>query len=140
MIIRLGSVLIALAVVVTVGCSKPEADSAAILGTWDIVTVEDSGQVVPEDKGAMMEFFAETMTFRQSGKSTPQVSTYRLDEAKKHIDTTHVVGNHENVGIYELKGDDLRLCMNDDEGSKVRPTEFKSGKKILLVTLRRAKK
>jgi len=161
MFVRFGSALVAL--VFAVGCSKPEAgsgtansnasapaatkatnaaDRVAILGMWDVVGVEDSGKVVPDDaiKGSTMEFTADKMTLTQAGGPSPRVMTYKLDEAKKHIDTSLVSKPHDNIGIYELNGDDLRLCLNDDEASKVRPTEFKSGKKILLMTLRRAKK
>jgi len=164
MMVRFGSALLILALFVAVGCSKPEAgsgtassnasapaaakatkaaDRVAILGMWDVVGVEDSGKVVQTDalKGSTMEFTADKMTLLQSAGAKPRVMTYKLDEAKKHIDTSLVSKAHDNVGIYELKGDDLRLCMNDDESSKVYPTEFKSGdKKLLLMTLRRAKK
>lgn len=157
--IRCGILLVAL--VVFAGCNNSESDkgsagpsnaasktsdAAAIVGTWNIVGVVDDGRVIEADRqqGSTLEIAADgKMVMKQSAASTPRQMTYKLDEANKRIDTTHVEPKRQNVGIYELKGDDLRLCLNDDESSRVYPTEFKSEKdkgKSILMTLRRAMK
>lgn len=147
----LGLMLVAIAALV--GCNKGEAgkdggakvaDSTAIQGKWNIVEVQDSGRKPePEQiKDSSIEFSADKMTLIQNKERPPVVSAYKLDEAKKHIDLKDDTKPTWSPGIYELKGDELRLCLNEGKDSSDRPTEFKSeqtGPNDVLLTLRRAK-
>src|SRR5207247_10509674 len=46
-----------------------------------------------------------------------------------------------NPAIYELDGDELKLCMSNEPGTNKRPAELasKEGSKLLLMTFKRAK-
>jgi uncharacterized protein (TIGR03067 family) len=66
----------------------------------------------------------------------------KLDPTKspKHVDLEHyATGVPAWPGIYELNGDDLKVCLNLE--GKARPTEFKTkaGDKCLLLVLKRKK-
>ena len=74
----------------------------------------------------------------------PDEGKCKIDPTKtpKTIDVTGVKGPNQGktfLAIYELKGDDLRVCY--DLSGKQRPTEFKSaeGTQLFLVTYKRQK-
>ena len=73
------------------------------------------------------------------GKTLNEV-TYKLDVSKtpKWIDLT--VGGEKQAGIFELKGDDLKICSNEKSGGK-RPTRFESkpDSEHFLLVFKRAK-
>lgn len=125
--------------------SPQVADSVALLGSWDVVAVEEDGTVKSPEKvkGSLFTFTADTMSVLQAGRPKPDEMKYRLDEAKKFIDAEDVGHSRKSVGIYELKGDDLRICINDKPNSTERPTGFKTEPKSpngIVFTLKRAPK
>ena len=70
-----------------------------------------------------------------------------LDPAKtpKHINFAHQDGPLKDKtwqGIYELKGDALKLCYAEADSDKERPSEFQTLKKsrLLLIEMKREKK
>ena len=63
----------------------------------------------------------------------------------KHIDYIHQEGMLKDKkweGIYELKGDTLKICYAEADSEKERPSEFKTLKnsKLLYLELKREKK
>lgn len=131
---------------------KATNDNELILGEWQAVRVENGGQVVKDkdilglklafDKERVMVKFPgqdkrrvrvefddlgekQTRLFEfVTGKEIPLVS-YRLDPGKspKWIDFTK--DGKTVKGIYELKGDFLRI-VTDESGTRGRPTDFVS--------------
>jgi uncharacterized protein (TIGR03067 family) len=120
------------------------ADHGAMQGKWNIIEVHLRSGQVPNDKveGSTMEFAGDKMTLTRAGGAPPRVIIFTLDEGKKHFDTTHEERKMSNVGIYELKADELRLCINDDAMSTEHPTAMKveeKGPNGTMFVLRRAK-
>jgi len=115
-------------------------------GVWTFESVEAGGKKAPADelKGATIIFEGHKFTVKK-GDEVIQVGTHKLDPSKspKSIDVTMTEGLNKGavmLGIYEIDGDTLRVCF-DEEGKK-RPTEFKSpaGSQTFVNVHKRAKK
>ncbi len=128
--------------------AKPESDQERLQGDWEVVKTEVFGKDAPEG-----EVTKGVWTFRgeklltKSLQGTVIQSEVKLDEKAKPktLDVTPIDGPEGEKGktfkgIYELTGDDLRLCMAGP--GLDRPTELKTkeGVHILLFTLKRVKK
>jgi uncharacterized protein (TIGR03067 family) len=120
-------------------------DAENIIGKWSVVRGERNGDALPEDqvKELKLTFGKEMLTL--SSPEGEKEATVKLDPTKKPktIDVIPKDGPRKGQllrGIYELKGDELRLCMSDSEQSE-RPTEFKSpnGSSFVLLSLKRDK-
>jgi uncharacterized protein (TIGR03067 family) len=88
-------------------------------------------------------FTGKKVTFVRGDKGRHN-ATYKLHRGKKHrgIDITFVTGPDEGKtfkGIYQLKGDRLKLCWA--ESGQKRPKDFRAGAKsgCTLVVLKRIK-
>lgn len=120
----------------------------SLQGTWDVVSLTVNGKDVPADelKGLQVVLTKTTMALTSPDKDKRREFTLRVDAAKKpaHFDTVALDGpfkGQTNPGIYQLDGDDLKLCVPNDKTDQ-RPKEFSSpeGKKLVLLLLKRAKK
>jgi len=133
--------------------AKPDPSDEKLQGTWKVVAAEVQGMPVPAQKlGNVRVTFAKgAYTFQADGET--QKHEYKLDSSKspKQIDliqrrevlnkdSTKEVLTELRPGIFELNGDDLKLCY-EDEDPKKRPAEFKSKKdtRIFYLQLRRMK-
>jgi uncharacterized protein (TIGR03067 family) len=105
-------------------------------GKWNIASLVEDGKV-EEDRGTYV-FKGDQVTF-QIGGGKERTGPFKLDTKKspKWID---MGPKGEILGIYELKGDMLRLCILAGPGKK-RPAEFKSTREggETLIELKRAK-
>ncbi len=111
-------------------------DEARVLeGKWNIASLVEDGKV-EEDRGTYA-FKGGQVTF-QIGGGKERIGPFKLDTKKspKWIDMGL---KGEVLGIYELKGDMLRLCLAGP--GKKRPAEFKSTREggEALIELKRAK-
>jgi len=111
----------------------------ALEGTWVAVAATRDGEQAPEDRLQTIKlvFKANQVTHRQTGK-------YELDPAEKpkSIDIKPLEDTDaEKIikGIYEIKGDELTVCVSMP--GKERPTEFasKPGSGTALLVLKKAK-
>ena len=134
----------ALAVLAVVGAGATQTDDGeTIQGTWEVVSVSDNGEKAPAEKvkGARMVITKNEITILVGGRKQ-STSTYRLAPAErpKQIDLRE--GERHLKGIYDLRGDTLRLCFNENEAGP-RPTAFESKKGTendQLFELKRTKK
>jgi RNA polymerase sigma factor (sigma-70 family) len=116
-------------------------DEEKILGTWDILSIEEGGQKMPAEalKGATLVMDADGKWVAKKADDE-QSGTYELDPARKpkEIRITNTRGQ-SLPGIYKLDGDRLTICV-DKAGA--RPTEFvsKEGTRVYLSVLKRQKK
>jgi uncharacterized protein (TIGR03067 family) len=118
----------------------PATDDAKLLqGDWKAVSVEDSGEKVPEDQVGKLK-----LTFKDDQLSAHFASTYKLDTTKspRTIDVTPSAGPEKDKtleGIYEFKGDDLKICVA--KPGNPRPKEFATmaGSGTILLVLKKAK-
>jgi len=99
-------------------------------GTWTFESVEAGGKEEPaaEFKGMTVTFEGDKFTVKK-GDEVIQAGTQKLDPSRspKTVDVTVAEGLSKGavmLGIYEIKGDTLKVCF-DPEGKK-RPAEFKS--------------
>jgi uncharacterized protein (TIGR03067 family) len=97
-----------------------------VQGTWKFLSHEMNGQPTPREEVEKLKisFSGDKFSVTEDGKVL-QAGTNKLDPTKKpaHIDATVTDGQGKGVtmlGVYELKGDTLRVCF--DPTGKQRPT------------------
>jgi uncharacterized protein (TIGR03067 family) len=122
------------------------SDLADFQGNWQLVGGETKGAPLPEIlikatdlqwkiRGGTIETRARSMhtTFdEKTGKVESQKaeeferSTFKVDASKKpkQIDLASQKTGKAILGIYELQGDELKICIAPD--GKTRPSEFKT--------------
>jgi uncharacterized protein (TIGR03067 family) len=137
--------LLTAALVLLIPAAAPAADDKAdIQGKW-------TAKVGPnEDVPIVVEFKDKAILVTVMADDNQEIKfegEYKLDDAKnpKQIDLVNFTSpegerTEDNLGIYELKGDELRICTGGP--GQARPTEFlpheEGGRGT--VTLRREKK
>jgi uncharacterized protein (TIGR03067 family) len=118
----------------------------ALQGTWKVVSAEQDGDPLDRIVGG-------TLTIKDNNFTIVTVDRVELKgdlilkpaKTPKHIDFAHqdgVLKGKTWQGIYELKGDTLKLCYAEADSDKERPTEFKTLKKsrLMLIEMKREKK
>lgn len=119
-------------------------------GKWKLTKLEIDGAPGPKDAlAATVVVTGDKMSILlkgPGGKEEKRSMTIRLDPSKSpgHIDMKPEgppAKDDTSFGIYELKGDTLRICGSDPPRSKDRPTGFevKKGDHRVLFTLERVK-
>jgi uncharacterized protein (TIGR03067 family) len=111
--------------VVVTACSRTgsdersKADHAALQGEWEVVSAESNGEPPPPGllDGAKFAFSGDGLTLL--GKE----GTFELDATQSPRRIDFVRGKGRQLGIYELDGDSLKLCVGPADD---RPTEFKT--------------
>jgi uncharacterized protein (TIGR03067 family) len=128
---------------------ETNADADKLQGTWQAVKVEIGGVPLPDEivnnlkyeiKGNNMVTMGVPEIIKQYGAATFKLKS---STTPKSIDFTISAGDNkgnELEGIYELKGDELRICVQIT--GKERPGEFvtKEGDSRGLLLLKREKK
>ena len=114
------------------------SDKELIQGTWKIVALEADGKQAPEDSFKQKRFLIEGDRFSSSGNSKG-IRPYRLDPvaSPKTMDIPGSVEGQFAKAIYEVEGDNLKLCFS--QSTKLdRPKNFEtSGTRYLCFTLKR---
>ena len=113
-------------------------------GSWELVsTVRDGKEMPPQDKKFVLTIKGESVTVKVGEDS--HEATIKADPSKtpKALDLTFGDGPQKGKtakAIYEVKGDELRVCHGDPDAD--RPTELasKEGSGLMLATLKRVKK
>jgi uncharacterized protein (TIGR03067 family) len=102
--------------------AQTKQDADAIQGTWIVVAGEVLGKPLPAKTHPISYVFAgDKYTYREGTSSTEASFTLNPAKNPKQIDVKSKDG-FTQLGIYELKGDELKLCIND--GGKRRPDSF----------------
>src|SRR5262249_4506728 len=110
-------------------------------GTWTVVTQEREGSPVKNSKGTFT--FAKSKLTIRWDKDEEKGGKVKLDPTKSPKEMDIVAdtpdGEVKLKGIYQIKGDSLKMCI-DQKGGK-RPTNFttKAGTGQILIVLKRAK-
>jgi uncharacterized protein (TIGR03067 family) len=107
-----------------------EKEVKKLQGTWKLVKFETPPDKQPPEGTIekMRIVFADNKLIIRVGDEVVDETTFKLDRTKspKWFDTISTVGPNKGKtaeGIYEIKGDDLKICIGPP-GQK-RPTEFK---------------
>jgi uncharacterized protein (TIGR03067 family) len=125
-----------------VGEEKPKGDKDALQGTWSMVSGTQDGKPVPEDVIKRIKVVVSGDKMTQMLGDEKHEHTYKLnpDKSPKEIDVDFGDGK-AGKGIYELKGDTLKVAHGSKPGSP-RPRDFtsKEGSGVLVAEFKRAKK
>jgi uncharacterized protein (TIGR03067 family) len=123
--------------------SDAKKDEERLQGTWLVVSGEHAGKPVPDKmvQGLRQIMKGNRLTI-QLGTETLAEGTFTLDPTKKppaiDVEVIEKDGKtRKGLGIYELDGDTLKLCMDPKE----RPTDFKTkaGSEAKLTIYKREK-
>src|ERR687894_1347355 len=114
-----------------------KADLDKLQGTWEVTSMEMGGKAIKVFPGKItVTFTGDRMVMDgplaapEGEKPVPPEFTVKLDPSKnpKAIDTVALTGKFPGKtqrGIYRLEGDELTLCLPNQE-AEGRPTEFES--------------
>jgi uncharacterized protein (TIGR03067 family) len=125
---------------------KAKEDKKNLQGAWKLMSFEVAGKGDDDTKDENRELVIEgdKITVMNEGKEVEQ-NSFTLDPTKKPkcIDVTSLTGEEKGkkrLGVYELDGDNLKICIEDK--AETRPAEFKTkeGGNQILVVLKRVKK
>ena len=143
--------LFVLAVGFLVAADKPKDDAVKkemkkLEGTWKVVSLEMNGNKFSEEQlNAVKKMVIKGNKYTIHLANNEVTMTFKVDPSKKPkaIDSTYEDQNGETVkakGIYELKGDTLKVCRTTKTDAK-RPTKFasKADSGLILVVYKRAK-
>jgi len=122
-----------------------QKDQKQLQGTWLVTGAEKDGQAFDRIKGGKLTVKDSNFTIVTAG-GVELKGDLRLDPAKKprQLDLAHQEGLLRDKtweGIYDLDGDDLKLCYAEADSGKPRPSEFKTepDSRLLLVIMKREK-
>ena len=132
---------------------QARSDKDLLQGKWKAVAATRDGKARTEeelkDKPMMLTFEGDKATLRDGDRDVGEPVTFKLDPSKKpkQIDVKPPAGSDGTErpmmkGIYELKGDTLKLAFKRAEEpgqSPERPTDFTPGERGMVVTLERQK-
>ena len=128
-----------------VAAAPADADRAALRGTWVLSAATLEGRDHTDDFRGMKLILDGDRYTLDFDKNTDK-GTFTLDPAKtpKRIDVRSAEGPFKGKtlpGIYELKGDTLRLCLDGDGKADKRPAAFEAPgtTRNMLLTYRREK-
>jgi uncharacterized protein (TIGR03067 family) len=121
--------IVAVVVLIAANAPKDEAAKKELDGTWSVMSSESDGRKASKDdiKMVRLVFAGATLTTKRGDKSAESAIVIRPGEKPKEIDVIPGDGPDKGKklqGIYELNGDNLRICLS--KPGKKRPTEFTS--------------
>jgi uncharacterized protein (TIGR03067 family) len=143
------------ALMVALAADDATKDLAALQGTWTMVTAEDGGEKVSQERVAKIRVVIKESTItiqeeKASGTANER-ATFKLNSATtpKSMDMTSTrsengvfkVAAKPCFAIYEMDGDSLKICWNNNPGGE-RPARFASEPKsnVTLFVLKRPNK
>jgi uncharacterized protein (TIGR03067 family) len=137
-------ILLTLAVACLLGADEPKMaeikkDAEAFQGKWQMVSVVRNGEVVPSTFLATGELVVKGDVYKVSLNDISATATFKLDPSKtpKQIDFTYTDGanNGQTIqGIYELKGEELKVCRGLDDKTP-RPKKFEAAADSELISV-----
>jgi uncharacterized protein (TIGR03067 family) len=121
-------------------------DKASLQGVWIAESMEVDGKPAPAEVIKRMRFTFKGDKLLVKGNfndDREEQCSYEIDATKspKHLDFTPPKEKKPILGIYEVKGDELKLCLRHGSSSDGRPTEFstKPDSNLILMVFKRAK-
>jgi uncharacterized protein (TIGR03067 family) len=130
------------------GPSATAADDPKELlkGVWVAQSMEVDGKPAPEDavKGTRFTFKGDKLFVRENFADDSEAECACAIDPKqspKQLDFAPPKGGAPVLGIYEVKGDELRVCFRQADSKEGRPTAFatKGGSKLVLIVFKRQK-
>jgi uncharacterized protein (TIGR03067 family) len=140
------TVLIVSSVVAASAPRRVFADDAkeALQGVWAAQSMEADGRSAPPKVVEKMQytFKGDKLLIRGNfANDREEEASYEIDADKspKYFQFTPPRAPKPVLGIYELKGDELKICLRHGSSSKGRPTEFasKPGSEQILIVFKK---
>ncbi|MBI3821621.1 MAG: TIGR03067 domain-containing protein [Planctomycetes bacterium] len=144
-ILRLTVMAIGLAALHSVSKAGDDAKKE-LQGTWIARSVQRDGKTFTNEEATNFRFMfhGDKLIIRGNSPQEPDKETecsYRIDakQAPKHLEFTPANTKKAILGIYEVKGDELRICVLHQDSTEGRPTSFatKEGSKLFLIVLKK---
>jgi len=125
-----------LVAVTALGVSGADDKKGAIEGKWKFTAVVSNSNDTMIENGFLLTFDKDAAWLNDQKERFK----YKVDTNAKPalLDVTTPDGK-EMEGIWDVKGDVLRICVCSPEGVKFRPTEFHGRDNQILLTLQRVK-
>jgi uncharacterized protein (TIGR03067 family) len=119
--------------------SEDKTDMDLIQGTWTVVSIISGGQPLPSEvyQGVNVSIAGAKVTTTIKGRSSE--STFELDPSKDPREFTLATGEQVDLGLYELKRDDLKIGFPDTGRERPKDLTGNKASNCLLITLRRDK-
>ena len=135
----LGCLVVAITVGSLPGAAEKKDARAQVEGTWQVVSVEMNGQQVPGLESAELTLRPDGGKTFKLPSGTLEEGTYKLDPQADpgHIDSTTDGKPGTERGIYELKGDTLKLCLSTAGGTRPDSFATRAGTDLILIVLKR---
>jgi uncharacterized protein (TIGR03067 family) len=126
--------------------SRAADDKDSLQGVWVAQSMEADGNAAPAEAVKRMRFTFKGDKLLVKGNyddDREDECTYKVDprQSPKHLDFTPVKEKKPIRGIYEVKGDELKVCLRHADSSEGRPTEFatKAGSRLVLIVFKKQK-
>ena len=122
-----------------------DPEAKALEGEWSVTRAEQGGKQMPDEdvKKMKVTIKAGMMTIDTGTRQESVTMSIDATTKPKGIDLRRVKGGNEQVdhGIYELDGDELKICWGEEKTADRRPEEFKTTKDLggRLLILKRTK-
>ncbi len=110
-------------------------DMEKLQGIWIVTAITENGKKMEGE--IRMEFKGDKVTMSEKGEPRGRKGTYTIDPEKSPatIDIPFEDGEDTLSAIYQLKGDELKIC-----GGEIRPNSFEAtANNTVLITLKRQK-
>ena len=116
---------------------EKKTDKDRLQGEWTLVSIELGGKEV-DGKGQKLVVQGDEWTAPSGGKFKIKIDATK---SPKQLDLVREQGGKESTwaGIYKIEGDTLTFCRSAGPAGE-RPTEFKGGRGVALLVLKRAEK
>ena len=118
----------------------------SLQGVWVAQSMEVDGKAVPVDVAKRLRFtFKGDKLFLKGNfkDDREEECPYKIDpkQSPKHLDFSPPKEKSPILGIYEVKGDELKVCLRHAASSDGRPTEFttKADSKLMLIVFKKQK-
>lgn len=140
----LALLLLVLACQPVAGFQKDETD--ALQGVWNAKSIEADGKLAPDEAVQRMRFTFKGDKLLIKGNTnddTEEECAYQIDakQSPKQLDIKPPKEKKAIQGIYELKDDELKICLRHASQPGGRPKDFdtKADKKVVIVVFKRQK-
>jgi uncharacterized protein (TIGR03067 family) len=123
-----------------------EDGKAALQGVWVARSMEVDGKAAPAEdtRRTRFTFKGDNLLLRgnfDDDSEDERACTIDPRKSPKHLDLTPAHEKERILGIYELKGGELRVCLRQAGGAGGRPTAFatRAGARLVLIVFRKQK-
>jgi len=136
---RAGLTILAAGVLLALGTAEGRgAEKDDVQGTWVATSIEVNGNPAPanEVRRTRFAFRGGKLLVRGARDDGREVEgNYKTDPGKSPKQVDFTIGNKSFAGIYEVRGDELRLCFENGGRAENRPKKFATNRQDELVLM-----